>query len=297
LPGETVTEPYLKQRDSAKAPAFKPPAGACDCHSHVIGDPARYPFTANRSFTPAVASHGAFRAMLDTLGIDRMVIVQPSVYGLDNSCTLDAIAALGVDRCRGVAAIEATLDQKILRAMDQGGIRAARFITTAKGGTGLDQFRAVAEHIAPVGWHLEMYTDAKIWRELTPTVKSLPIQFVIDHMGKLPANADPDSEDFRGILALLDTGKCWIKLCGYRNSVAGHPYKDVAGLARRLIAHAPERCVWGTDWPHTNLKTYMPDDGELLDLLHEWAPDEKTRHRILVDNPARLYRFAATGTA
>jgi predicted TIM-barrel fold metal-dependent hydrolase len=292
-----VTEAYLKQRNSVKTPAFTPPAGACDCHAHVIGDPAQFPFTANRSFTPAEASHGAYRAMLDTLGIERMVVVQPSVYGLDNSCTLAAIAASGIDRCRGVAAIDATTDPQVLRAMDDGGIRAARFITTAKGGTGLDQFRAVAERIAPVGWHLEMYTDAKVWRELTPTVKSLPIQFVIDHMGKLPANADTDGEDFRGILDLLDTGRCWIKLCGYRNSVTGHPYEDVAPLAQRLIAHAPERCVWGTDWPHTNVKNHMPDDGELLDLLLAWAPDETTRHRILVDNPARLYRFAAVRAA
>jgi predicted TIM-barrel fold metal-dependent hydrolase len=288
-----VTEAYLQQRDVVKRPSFTPPRDACDCHAHVIGDPAQFPFTPDRSFTPVEASQSAYRAMLDTLGIDRMVVVQPSVYGLDNSCTIAAIAASGIDRCRGVAAIDGAADPKVLRAMDDAGIRAARFITTAKGGTGLDQFRAVAERIAPVGWHLEMYTDARVWRDLTPTVKSLPIEFVIDHMGKLPANANPDSEDFQGILRLLDTGRCWIKLCGYRNSVTGHPYRDVAPLARRLIAHAPERCVWGTDWPHTNVKNHMPDDGELLELLLDWAPDEKTRHRILVDNPAKLYRFAA----
>lgn len=288
-----MADAYLKQRDVIKRPSFTPPRGACDCHSHVIGDPAKYRFVANRSYTPAEASQSAYRSVLDTLGIERMIIAQPSVYGFDNSCTMAAVAASGIHRCRGVAMIDPATDPKVLRAMDGAGIRAARFITIAKGGGALDQFRAVAELIAPIGWHLEMYTDARVWRELAPTVRALPVEVVMDHMARLPANASPDDEDFRAILKLLDTGRCWIKLCGYRVSVAGYPYKDVAPLARRLIAHAPERCVWGTDWPHTNMKNHMPDDGELLDLLLDWAPDDKIRRRILVENPARLYGFSA----
>lgn len=292
-----MAEAYLKQRDVIKRPSFTPPKGACDCHAHVIGDPAKYPFTANRSFTPVEAPQSAYRSVLDTLGIERMVVVQPSVYGFDNSCTMAAVAASGIHRCRGVAMIDSATDRKVLRRMDDAGIRAARFITTAKGGASLDHFRAVAELISPLGWHLEMYTAAAVWRELTPTVKSLPVEVVIDHMGKLPSNASPDDEDFQAILKLLDTGRCWIKLCGYRNSVAGYPYKDVAPLARRLIAHAPERCVWGSDWPHTNVKNHMPDDGELLDLLLDWAPDTKVRQQILVYNPAKLYGFSAAADA
>lgn len=288
-----MADAYLQQREVISKPSFAPPPGSCDCHAHVIGDPTKYPFTANRSFTPVEASARQYRSMLDMLGIDRMVVVQPSVYGSDNSCTLDAIATLGIDRCRGVAAIDAGTDVKTLRTMDDGGIRAARFITVAKGGASLEQFRAVGELVASVGWHVEMYTAPEVWRELTPTIKALPVEVVIDHMGKLPAHANGDGQDFQTILRLLDTGRCWIKLCGYRNSVAGYPYEDVVPLARRLIAHAPERCVWGTDWPHTNVKNYMPDDGELLDLLHAWAPEDDVRRRILVDNPATLYRFSA----
>lgn len=283
---------YLKQRDTVKKPNFTPPKGSCDCHSHVIGDPAVFPFSPERSFTPAEANASQYLAVLAKLGIDRAVIVQPSFYGIDNSCTIAAINALGKERGRGVVAINAETDPKSLRAMSDAGVRAARFITTAKGGTSLAEFRAVAELIAPIGWHLEMYTSPEIWRELTPVVKELSIRVVIDHMGKLPANAEPNDWDFRTIFRLLDTGLCWIKLCGYRNSLTGHPYRDVASLARRLISYAPERCVWRSDWPHTNQTHFMPDDGELLDLLFEWAADETVRNKILVANPAQLYGFS-----
>jgi predicted TIM-barrel fold metal-dependent hydrolase len=282
---------YLKQRDTVTKPKFTPPKGSCDCHSHIIGDPSEFPFVSDRSFTPAEANASQYQSVLTALGMDRAVIVQPSFYGLDNSCTIAAVNSLGKDHCRGVVAISSETELGALRAMSDAGVRAARFITTAKGGASLDQFHEVAKLITPIGWHLEMYTGPDVWRALTPIIEGLSINVVIDHMGKLPANAEPNSEDFRTILNLLDTGRCWIKLCGYRNSLSGHPYGDVTTLARRLIEHAPERCVWGTDWPHTNQKNYMPDDGELLDLLLDWAPDETVRHRILVDNPTQLYGF------
>jgi predicted TIM-barrel fold metal-dependent hydrolase len=253
-----VVEPQLKHRDAIRKPSLVVPNGACDCHAHVVGDRAKFPFTPNRSFTPHVASYDEYAAVLGTLGIERRVIVQPSFYGFDNSCTLSAVAASGLDRARGVAMIDPATDSKALRALDDQGIRGARFITAVKGGGSLDQLRDVAKRIAPLGWHLQLYIAAS----------------------------------FQAILKLLDTGRCWVKLCGYRNSVAGHPYADVAPLARRFIAHAPERCLWGTDWPHTNVKDHVPDDGDLLDLLRDWAPDEAVRNRILVSNPAALYGFS-----
>jgi predicted TIM-barrel fold metal-dependent hydrolase len=286
-----VAEPLLKHRSGTHKPALVVPKAACDCHAHVVGDPATFPFTPNRSFTPHEASYDEYAAVLETLGIERRVIVQPSFYGFDNSCTLAAIAASGLDRARGIAMIDPATDGRTLRALDAAGIRGARFITAVKGGGSLDQLRDVAGLIAPLGWHLQMYITPAAWRELAPTIMQLPVDVVMDHMAHVDADTPADDAALAAILKLLDTGRCWVKLCGYRNSVAGHPYDDVAPLARRFIAHAPERCLWGTDWPHTNVQTYIPDDGELLDLLADWAPDEAVRNRILVSNPAALYGF------
>jgi predicted TIM-barrel fold metal-dependent hydrolase len=286
---------YLRQRDVTMAPSFAVPSGACDCHAHVIGDPAQYPFAPNRSFTPVEASHQEYLSVLYTLGIERMVVVQPSFYGFDNSCTLAAVAASGLHRARGIAMIDPAIDRTTLRALDAGGIRGARFITIAKGGGSLGQLRDVARLVAPLGWHVQMYVGADVWREMADTILALPVQVVIDHMGQITADKDENDPNFKAILRMLDSGRCWVKICGYRNSVSGHPYADVAPLAKRFIAHAPERCVWGTDWPHTNMKSYVPDDGALLDLLRDWAPDEAARHRILVTNPAALYGFPDAG--
>lgn len=257
----------------------------------MIGDPQRYPFTQNRSYTPPLASESDYFTMLARLGLERMVIVQPSVYGYDNSCTLDAVAAAGQQRARAVLMIPPTATPAMLRSFDEAGGRAARFITIAKGGGTLDQLQDVARLVAPLGWHLEIYIPAEGWRELASVILSLPVPVVIDHMGQITSDKGPDDPNFQAILRLLDSGRCWIKLCGYRNSAAGHPYSDVLPLARRYVAHAPERCVWGTDWPHTNVKGAVPDDLALLGLLHEWVPDEAARRRILVSNPAKLYRF------
>jgi predicted TIM-barrel fold metal-dependent hydrolase len=287
-----VAEPQLKHRDATRKPSLVVPQGACDCHAHVVGDPAKFPFTPHRSFTPHPASYDEYAAVLGTLGIERRVIVQPSFYGFDNSCTLSAVAASGLDRARGVAMIDPATDGKAIRALDHQGIRGARFITAVKGGGSLDQLRDVAQLIAPLGWHLQLYIAADAWRELAPTIAQLPVDVVMDHMAHVEADTPADDPSFQAILRLLDAGRCWVKLCGYRNSVAGHPYADVAPLARRFIAHAPERCLWGTDWPHTNVKDYVPDDGDLLDLLRDWAPDAAVRNRILVSNPAALYGFS-----
>ncbi len=286
-----MTKTYLRQRTATKAPAFRVPPGACDCHAHIFGDPTRFPFTTPRSFTPPEAPIDEYVQMLGALGIERMVIVQPSVYGLDNSCTLDAIATLGSHRARGVIATETNIDATSLRKLDGAGVRGVRFISTLKGGASLDHLRDIANRIAPFGWHIEIYASGESWPDLYPTLVQLPLPVVIDHMGRIPANAPADHAGLNSLLRLLEGGKCWLKLCAYRVSVSGHPYSDVAHLARRFITHAPERCIWGSDWPHPNLYDYMPDDGELLDLLPDWAPASEVQHRILVDNPAALYGF------
>jgi predicted TIM-barrel fold metal-dependent hydrolase len=279
-------------RIAVRKPRFSLPAGACDCHTHIIGPPDRYPFVPNRSFTPPDASEQDILAMLAVLGLERMVIVQPSVYGIDNRRTVDAVQALGVERARGVAMVAADVDGGELRALDDAGIRATRFITTAGGGPSLDDLPGVARKIADLGWHIEMYVPLATLPRVLPVVRALPVPVVFDHMGGLPADTAENDPLLTEILRLLEAGRHWVKLCGYRNSLAGFPYADVAPLARRFVAAAPERCVWGTDWPHTVIAGHMPEDADLLDLLADWAPDPAVRERILVGNPAALYRFA-----
>jgi predicted TIM-barrel fold metal-dependent hydrolase len=230
--------------------------------------------------------------MLGRLGIERMVIVQPSVYGFDNSCTLAAVASFGVQRARAVAMFDSSLSDAELHKLDAAGVRGVRFITLAKGGAPLEQLQNVAARIAPLGWHIQMYLTPEIWRQLSPVIARLPAPVVIDHMGQLTPDRAPDDPDLRAILRLLESGRAWVKLVPYRVSLAGPPYRDVMPLARTFMRHAPERCLWGSDWPHPHLFDYMPDDGELLDLMLEWAPDEKLRKKVLVDNPAVLYGFS-----
>jgi predicted TIM-barrel fold metal-dependent hydrolase len=219
-----------------------------------------------------------------------MVVVQPSVYGSDNRRTVDAVAELGLHRARGVVMVDENVGLADLRRLTDSGMRAARFITTASGGPSLDNLPGVARRVAEVGWHIEMYVPPQLWPELLPIIATLPVPVVFDHLAGLPAGVDAHDPSLRGILELLSSGRHWVKLCGYRNS-AGHPYADVAPLARRFVAEAPDRCVWGSDWPHTSIDGYMPDDGELADLLADWVPDPALRRRILVDNPATLYGF------
>jgi len=229
--------------------------------------------------------------MLDALGIERMVVVQPSVYGSDNSRTVAAVAELGLQRARGVAMVPADVEAGELRRLDKAGIKAARFIATARGGPSLDELPGVARAIAEVGWHVEMYVPPKLWNDLLPIVSDLPVPVVFDHMAGLPADIDPAGAAPKAILHLLESERAWVKLTGYRNSLSGYPYGDVLPLARLFADAVPDRCVWGSDWPHTNIPDHMPDDAELLDLLLDWVPDAATRTRILVENPARLYRF------
>jgi predicted TIM-barrel fold metal-dependent hydrolase len=278
-------------REVTRKPKLVAPKGACDTHLHIFGDPARYPFTPQRSYTPPVCDEAAYLRMAQTIGIERMVVVQASVHGFDNSCTLDAVTNFGLDRARAIVQISADTPDAELKEMHERGARGVRFITFAAGGAPLDQLKGVARKIAPYGWHIQMYVQPDKWGELGPIVRDLPVEVVLDHLGGFSATTSQNDPAFVTVLKLLETRKAWVKLAGYRASVAGHPFDDVAWLAKALIACAPERCVWGSDWPHPHLPDYMPDDGDLLDLLLDWAPDEAVRARILADNPARLYGF------
>lgn len=286
-----MSAPCPPPRAITRRPALALPRGACDCHFHVIGAHAAYPFAAERSYTPPAADEAAYRAMADTVGIARMVVVQPSVYGLDNRCTIDALSRLGKHRTRGVVLLGADTTDAELARMHDAGVRGVRFITFAAGSAPLDQLPAVAKRIAGLGWHIQIYVAPEVLVGLVPVLKDLPVDIVFDHLGAVKADGGANDPALRAMLGLLDSGKAWVKLTSYRSSVAGHPYSDANWLVRTYADHAPDRCLWGSDWPHPQMHHHMPDDGDLLDLLLEAVPDPAVRDRILAGNPARLYGF------
>ena len=278
-------------REVTRKPTLVAPKGTCDCHFHIIGDPAVYPFAPQRSYTPTRADEAAYLRLAGTLGIERMVVVQPSVYALDNRCTIDAVANFGTHRARGVVLLGSDVSDAELKRMDAAGVKGVRFITFAAGGAPLDQLKTVANRIAAYGWHIQMYVRPEHLLDLAPTLKDLPVEFVFDHLGAVTADKNENEPALNVILKLLDAGKAWVKVTAYRSSVAGHPYKDANWITKAYVSHAPECCIWGTDWPHPQMHHYMPDDGDLMDLLLECVPDTAVRNRILADNPARLYGF------
>jgi predicted TIM-barrel fold metal-dependent hydrolase len=286
-----MTRTYLAQRKVIQAPRTAVPEGAVDSHAHIFGPSEEYPFASERGYTPVEASLDDYEAMIQTIGFERMVIVQPSVYGFDNRCTMDAVERLGRDRARAIVHVRPEDSAGDLRTLRDHGARGVRFITRVMSGTSLDDLSIIAGRCADHGWHLQMYLPSQTWVDLAPKLRELPVPVVIDHMGDIMADVDTGSPGRLTILKLLERENFWVKLCGYRCSVSGYPYRDVAPWARRLIEVAPDRCVWGTDWPHPGLSDHMPDDGELVDLLADWCPDKRQREAILVDNPVRLYDF------
>jgi predicted TIM-barrel fold metal-dependent hydrolase len=267
--------------------------GSTYCHFHINGPYERYPLSPGRSYSPPEAGVPAYQAMACTIGITRMVIVQPSTFGTDNRCTLDAVELLGRDNARAVVVIDDSFDEAALSQMHARGVRGVRFNAVSGNGTPLAQLETLAARVAPLRWHIQLYTHGDQIADLAPMIRKLPVTVVLDHMAGVQSDRGTASPEFRAATGLLQSGQAYVKLSGYRSSVKGYPYDDVALLARAYIEAAPDRCVWGTDWPHPNLygTTHMPDDGQLLDLLGEWAPSDELRRKILVDNPARLYGF------
>lgn len=275
-----------------RAPRFAMPPLACDTHAHVFGPAERYPYRPNRSYTPPDATFAQYRALLSTLGVERGVLVQPSVYGTDNRLLADTLRGAGPN-FRGIAVLDATASDAELEALNALGVRGLRCNLLFRGGVAFADVEALARRIAPLGWHLQFLLDVSRFEDLERRLSSLPVDSVIDHMGHLPAGEGPTHPGFQALLSLLRQGRTWVKLSGsYRlTGQAVTPYGDVAPLARALIEAAPDRCVWATDWPHPQIPVAMPNDGDLLDQLADWIPDVETRRLILVDNPARLYGF------
>lgn len=284
--------PCLAPRKEMVAPVFQPPPGACDTHAHIIGDGVAYPFVANRSYTPPPATEEDYLAMLQACGISRGVLVQVSVHGTDNRYLLETLKR-HQDRLRGVVVIDNGISDTALHDMHVAGVRGVRFNVLFGGGVGFDQMERICERIAPLGWHAQFLMDVRRLPELYPRMARLPVPCVFDHMGHMPVFEGMQHPGFTLLQQGLREHGWWTKLSGaYRVSDQRDVYSEVTLWAQRLIHTAPDRVVWGSDWPHVGV-AHMPDTVALLNLLGQWAPDAATRRRILVDNPQRLYDFPA----
>lgn len=276
-------------------PRLKMPRGGCDTHMHVYGDPQRYPEAPTSPFTPPPASVDAYRKVMVRLGIERVVVVQPSAYGKDNRCTMDAVAALGRD-ARAVVVVDTEVSDDELDTLTRGGARGIRFHMLPGGALPWDILPEMAERVAAFGWHVQLQLDGRELPEHAALLKRLPCPLVIDHTGKFLEPVAVDHPAFRVLRDLVETGRVWVKLSApYDTSRTGPPlFTDVGALARALVEAAPERMMWASNWPHPNPDPARtpPDDAMLLDLLLDWCPDDAIRQRILVDNPAAFYDFA-----
>jgi predicted TIM-barrel fold metal-dependent hydrolase len=275
---------------TSREPRQKAPALTCDCHFHIFGPYDRFPLSAGRTYNPPPALVPSYLEMAEKLGIQRMVVVQASVSGTDNAVTLDAVRQFGLHRARGVAVIDDSFDDAALRALHDQGIRGARFNMVSGNGTPEDQLEALARRLAPLGWHIQIYAEGEKLEAVAPLLARLPVEVVIDHAGGVKADLGIAHPQFQALLRLLDSGRAWVKVCSYRVSAKGQPWDDTGANVAALVRAAPERCVWGTDWPHPQMEP-TPEAGGQLDLFMEWVPDPALRQRILVDNAAQLYGF------
>jgi 2-pyrone-4,6-dicarboxylate lactonase len=284
---------WLPFHPNPSKPAFRLPAGAVDAHCHVFGPEARFPFAPERKYTPCDAPKERLFALRDHLGFARNVIVQATCHGADNRALVDACLSSG-GRARGVATVRRTVSDAELRALDAAGVRAVRFnfLRRLVDVTPREEMLEIAERIAPLGWHVVVYFEAQDLAGLWDFFAALPTVVVVDHMGRPDVTKSPDGPEFGLFLRLLrEHPNVWAKVsCPERLSCSGPPgYDDVVAFARRVVEEFPDRVLWGTDWPHPNLKHHMPDDGKLVDFIPRIAATEALQRRLLVDNPMRLY--------
>ena len=275
-------------------PAFKLLPGACDAHCHVFGPAAKFPYAPDRAYTPPDAPVEQLRKLHAHLGFSRAVIVHASCHGTDMRVTLDAIAA-SAGAYRGIAMVEASITDGRLAELHAGGIRGIRFnfVRHLGGVPDIDELETLVRRIAPLGWHVVLHFDAQDIVEQAPLLAKISVPFVIDHMARVKAADGLEQAPFRMLCELLCTNPlAWVKVCGpERVSVGVRPFRDAIPFAQALIAIAPERILWGTDWPHPNISKDMPNDGELVNLFAEFTADPVVQRKILVENPARLYGF------
>jgi D-galactarolactone isomerase len=283
----------VKWSEGTEPPKLKAPPGACDCHHHIYD--ARYPVDPKATLRPGDALVEDYRAFQKRIGTTRNVVVTPSTYGIDNSITLDAVAAFG-RQARAVVVVNDTILDPAFAMMHRKGARGIRFNLAQAGATTAEMIEPLAKRINDFGWHIQINATAAKIMEIMPILERVPTPIVFDHLAHIPEPEGTNHPLFAQVLKLIDQGKTWIKLSGaYADTKVGPPtYADSTAVAQAYAKAAPERCVWGSDWPHPGERDKKPDDAVLFDLLLAWAPDEQARHRILVDNPAVLYDFPKT---
>ena len=280
----------MPANESTLKPKLKAPPGTCDTHMHIY-DP-KYPKAPTAKIDAPAAPVSAYQKMCERLGIERTVVVQPSTYGKDNRCTLEAVAAIG-SNARCIVVVDESVTDLELDRLTKLGARGIRFFMLPGAPLPWEILETMSARVAPFGWHVQLQLDGRDLPEREAMLKRLTSTLVVDHVGKFLEPVAPEHDAFKALLRLLDTGRCWVKLSApYETSKTGAPkYEDVGKLAKALVKRAPERMLWASNWPHPSVRPKVPDDQELLELLIDWAPDEGTRKKILVDNPAELYRF------
>lgn len=286
-----MTDRIVSWHTRPSKPCFVAPPGAVDAHCHVFGPLARFPFGAKAKYLPADATSEMLFALRDRLGFSRNVIVQASCHGTDNTATLDAIAR-SEGRARGVAVVDPAISEGELAALHGGGIRAVRFnfLKRLVDDAPRDAFLELARRL-PKGWHVAIYFEADILDELRSFIAAIPAPVVVDHMGRPDVTQGPDGADMRAFRRLLESrADVWFKpTCPDRLDPTGFPWNAFAEAVAPLVADYPDRCIWGTDWPHPNMQDNVPDDGRLVDMIPRIAPTRELQHKLLVANPERLY--------
>jgi predicted TIM-barrel fold metal-dependent hydrolase len=273
-----------------RAPKIEVPKGAWDCHVHIYGDPRQYPMKQKRRYTPAPAALAEYRQVQSALGLEHAVIVHPSIY-VDFSTTLDALEQSG-GKWRAIVTPDVPFTDKEMEHMHALGVRGVRFHPLRGGAERLTEMESICARIAPLGWHAQFHVDARQLPEFKARFEKLPVDIVIDHIGKMAPAADAslDEPGFQLLLRWLREERAWVKLSApNRFGDARPPYPHVTPFAQALAQANIDRVVWATDWPHSSCPGYMPNDAELLDMLADWVPDAGDRKRVLVDNPQRLY--------
>lgn len=287
-----VSPGYLPFHPSPKKPDRALPAGSCDSHCHVFGPAAQFPFAQSSTYEPVDAGKETLFQRHQFLGIDKAVIVQASCHGTNNDAMIDALQTAG-DRYRGVAVVDKDVTDSELELMHSAGVRGVRFNFVKRLGSAMpiNHYREILTRIAPLGWHIIVYFDAEDLVALAPFFRTIEVPVVIDHMGRVPVEQGTSSTAYELLHNLLvSDDKYWVKIsCPERLSKIGPPYSDVDAVTNALIETIPERVLWGTDWPHPNMKSHMPDDGQLVDRFLQLVSSEELQRKILIDNPQRLY--------
>lgn len=278
---------------SSKTPSYQPPAGATDCHAHIFGPVERFPYSADRTYTPEECTADDYATMLSTIGFQRAALVQGGAHGTDNRAIIDAIVR-SRGSYRGVAVIRQGLGADQLERLHASGIRGVRLSTMSGSGIPFSQLERLAAEVDELGWHVVLhFKDANELLDVVPVLEQIRNPFVLDHLARITAAEGVRSEPFRALMRLLETDRCFVKLASmYRLSSEPYPHRDLLPMIHAVVAARPDRVLWGSNWPHPiHYHGLMPNDGDLVDLIPLWVPEAIDQRKMLVDNPSALYGF------